>query len=204
MPQFLLRQLQEGHTENTTCALCGLEEMQVRRYLEGVGNDGVNNIPLRQRLTRLGGYCPAHCEQFSRLTHVLSVAILLEDFVKARLERARAGKRPIPIRCEACDVAKRARSAVQDALKRHRKVELLHNRLLAIPLCLSHLEIVCRLAPPEVRQQLVARHDPLLNDLAEVIRKHDYRFTHEAISPQESASVQTALRLLRAEPTSEA
>jgi hypothetical protein len=203
MPQFLLHQLRQGHTENANCALCGLEEVQVRRYLEGVGNDGVNNIPLRQRLARLGGYCPAHCEQFSRLTHLLSVAILLEDFVKARLERARAGKRPIPIRCEACDVALKARAAFQDAVRRHRRTDLLHETLLAMPLCLTHLEIVCRFVPPEVRVQLVARHDALLKDLAEVVRKHDYRFTHEPMSPQETGSVPAALRLLGAPPRRE-
>ena len=120
MSDWLLRQIEIGSEVSSTCALCGLFGHAARRYLEGVANDGVNNIPLRQRLTRKGGYCGRHCEVFLEEAHLLSSAILFEDFLERRLKNALAG-RTTRITCEACGAEADMRRAVRSSLKRGRR-----------------------------------------------------------------------------------
>ncbi len=191
-----MHQLELGRELSDSCVLCGLEHYQAKRYLEGVANDGVNNIPLRQRLMRLGGYCPRHCLVFDELTHLLSSAILFDDFLKTRLARAAAGKRPLNLQCEACAVEQKTRDALMQSIKRYRQDAALQEFLLTAPLCLSHIEQLSRQLPEAVRKQLIAKHDGLLSRLAELIRKHDYRFSDENMTPEEIKSVRQALTLL--------
>lgn len=198
MSKTFLHRLELGKEVVPSCAMCGVEARQARRYLEGVANDGVNNIPLRQRLAERGGYCPRHCQQLASLTHLLSAAILFDAFLRQRLARAEKGRRPLTVRCEACDTEGQTRKALQQGVKQHRNDPDLHKALLETPLCVAHLELVCRQLPAAVREQLISRHAPLQEQLSELIRKHDYRFTDEQISSEESASVKRALELLGA------
>lgn len=195
----LLRQLDEGEAHAPSCALCGLMSFQAERYLTGVANDGVNNIPLRQRLTRQGGYCARHCAWLQANTHLLLVAILLNGFLKTRLERARAGKKPVKLRCEACVVEAQTSERLVRAVKRHCKEAELGQRLERLPLCLTHLEALCGVLPKAMRLQLTQRHKPLLENLGEVIRKHDYRFNPEKITTAEVGSVKRVLELFAGE-----
>ena len=193
MSDWLLRQIEIGSGVSSLCALCGLEQHAARRYLEGVANDGVNNIPLRQRLTRKGGYCGRHCKVFAGEAHLLSSAILFEDFLERRLGNALAG-RTTRITCEACEAEKDMRRAVRTSLKRSRKDEALHEALEKTPLCLTHLELVCAALPKEARARLIDRHRDLRARLAEVVRKHDYRFSG-SVTQEEARSVREALAL---------
>jgi hypothetical protein len=195
-PEAFWHQLRVARERDAGCSLCGLERYQARRYLEGIASDGVNDPPLRDRLVRQGGYCVRHSREFVALSLLLPSAILLEDVVGYRLRHARQGKRANKLHCAACEVEHKVRTAIAKSVRRHRHEAVLHELLLAGTLCLPHLELVCPELPEPVRQKLIDAHQGLLHDLAEVIRKHDYRFTHEPISAAESASVKAALALL--------
>ena len=161
--------------------------------MEGVANDGVNNIPLRQRLEHKGGFCGRHCEVFAAEAHLLSSAILFEDFLERRLENAAAG-RTTRITCEACGAEADMRRTVRASLKRDRKDGELHQALENVTLCLEHLELVCAALPKEARERLIDKHRNLRFRLAEVIRKHDYRFSG-SVTQDEARSVREALVL---------
>ena len=193
MSAWLLRQIEIGSEVSSLCALCGLFGHAARRYLEGVANDGVNNIPLRGRLARKGGYCGRHCEVFAGEAHLLSSAILFEDFLERRLGNALAG-RTTRITCEACEAEADMQRAVVTSLKRSRKDEALHEALEKTPLCLTHLELVCAALPKKARERLVEKHRDLRARLAEVVRKHDYRFSG-SVTKEEARSVNEALAL---------
>ncbi len=193
---WLVRAFEEGEAQGGSCALCGAMRLQGARYLEGVANDGVNDVPLRQRLARTGGYCPRHCRWLVEHASMLSVAILFEDFLQTRLARVRAGARALAVRCEACRVEREAEGRLLLGIKRHRHDERLGAYLAALPLCLGHLEAVAHRLPAELRAALAARHDALLQQLAEAIRKHDYRFANEALSEEERSSLRRFLMLL--------
>lgn len=193
-PEFLLRELKGAQAKEVDCTFCWLERYSVQRYLTGVANDGVNNVPLRLKLAERGGYCPAHCAEFADIANPLSGAILLEAFLKRRLSRAAAGKRPRSPDCEACDVARSTERSFSKSVRQHRRSAELQTLLLELPLCLHHLERVSRQVPA-LRKPLSARHDDLRRDLAELIRKHDYRFSDESVSENEKKSIQRALEL---------
>jgi len=195
-PEAFWHQLRVARERDAGCSLCGLERYQARRYLEGISHDGVNDPPLRDRLVRQGGYCVRHSREFVALSLLLPAAILLEDVVGHRLRCARQGRRANKRRCAACEVELGARAAIAKSIRRYRHEAALHELLQAGTLCLPHLELVCPELPEPVRARLAGAHQELLNNLAEAIRKHDYRFTHEPISAAESASIQAALELL--------
>ena len=197
-PSYLIREFEDANAKSG-CSLCWLETRQVTRYLTGVANDGVNNIPLRQKLAERGGYCPPHCAQFADIANPLSAAVLLEAFLKQRLTNAEKGNRPTKIQCEACEVAGKANRTFVKSIRQHRKSDEVQQKLLKAELCLTHLELISRNLPEAVRQQLVAQHDDLRENLAELIRKHDYRFSDETLTGEEKRGVAGALELLGVE-----
>lgn len=197
---YLLAQLREVREQATGCSLCWLEHRQVHSYLQGVANDGVNDPPLRRKLARQGGYCPAHSAAFVTLASPLPAAILLDAFLHDRLEAVRAGRRPRRLRCEACAVRDMTGARFVKAISRHGASGALGAELRLARWCLPHL---CRFAPAlpsGLRDALAARHDGLRHDLQEVIRKHDYRYAREAFSEDERASLRRALESLGSLP----
>ena len=195
-PSYLLHDLEDALNQTEGCLLCFLERRQVARYLGGVAADGVNNIPLRQKLTARGGYCAPHSAEFARLASPLSAAILLAAFVTERLERAAQGKRLVPLRCEACEVGVKTRQSYVKSVAKNGKSPEVQKILLDGNLCLDHLEPLCRRLPADARDALAAQNDKLLKNLAELVRKHDYRFQAETITEAEKGSVKDALGLL--------
>lgn len=170
-------------------------DARAQRYLRGIAQDGVNDIPLRQRLRRAGGYCQRHGLMFAEDSLLLPAAILLQDILQTRLERiARGDKRPIV--CEVCQLEQTYAKQVIRFVKRKRRSADIHARVLALPWCLTHLEALAHVLPKPVRAQLVDRFAATNTHLSEVIRKHDYRFVNETISKQERDSVRVVLEHL--------
>ena len=198
MSLSLIYDLETAVAQGERCALCWLEQRQVSRYLEGVSNDGVNNIPLRLRLAKRGGYCAEHSQQFADLAHALSSAILLESFLKQKLENAMAGKRPIRVDCEACEIKADNRKSYAQSLQRLNKKPEIQDLLLRARLCASHVEIASHRAPPFFAAELVSAHDELMHKLSEFVRKYDYRVAGKELhTEEEKQSIKHALKLLR-------
>jgi hypothetical protein len=195
MSNALLHSLQD--LTATGCLFCVYEQYQARRYLEGIANDGINDPPLRIRLRNKGGFCERHTGEFVEEARVLSSAILLEAMLSYRLERARFGKRPVVVNCEACEVEMKTRDNLAKSIRRSRDDTTLLDHLFQAELCVGHLELVCHQLPESLRHRFVNKHYQLLQNLAEVIRKHDYRFVSEGISEEETQSIKEALNLLK-------
>jgi hypothetical protein len=191
----LLHSLQDLNA--TGCLLCTYERHQARRYLLGIANDGINDPPLRIRLRNKGGFCGRHTEEFIEQARVLSSAILLEAMLSHRLERARFGKRPVTVKCEACEVELKTRDNVAKSIKRSRDDVALLEFLFQGEVCVGHLELICQQLPEPSRHRFIDKHFQLMQNLSEVIRKHDYRFVSEGINEEETQSIKQALNLLK-------
>lgn len=191
----LLHSLQDLNA--TGCLFCAYERHQARRYLLGIANDGINDPPLRIRLRNKGGFCERHTEEFVEEARVLSSAILLEAMLLYRLERSRSGKRPVVVDCEACEVERKTRDNLAKSVRRGREDKAFLDYLLQTKLCVGHLELVCHQLPEHARHPFVDKHYQLMQNLAEVIRKHDYRFVSEGINDEETQSIKEALDLLK-------
>ncbi len=200
MSSALLHSLQDltaSILNKGSCLFCAYEKHQARRYLLGIANDGINDPPLRIRLRNKGGFCGGHTEEFVEEARVLSSAILLEAMLSYRLERARFGKRPVVIDCEACEVERKTRDNLAKSMKRSRDDKAFLEYVFQAELCVSHLELVCQQLPEPLRHRFVDKHYQLLQNLSEVIRKHDYRFVSEGINEEETQSIKQALNLLK-------
>ncbi len=190
----LLHSLKE--LRSSGCHLCAYERFQAQRFLEGIANDGINDPPLRQRLRQKGGFCPRHLEVFVDHARVLSSAILLEDLVSHRIERSRLGKASIPTHCEACDIERKTRDNLAKSIRRSKEDRQFLNFLQEQHLCLSHIELITHQLPEIMRYPFSEKYQQVLDHLAEIIRKHDYRFIAEGIGDEETKSIQKALGLL--------
>lgn len=194
---MLLHELQEAAARSPACLLCELEQQQAEGYLEGIIADGVNDPKLRAELRARGGYCAPHLTRFLTLAHPLAAAIVLQDLLELRLARVSQGKAMGRLRCPACEVETRARKSLVASLKKRRDDAAVEAALRRASLCVLHLELAAQ-AVPALRESLARRHDALLAALAELVRKHDYRFAHEAISDAEKASLAETARLFGA------
>lgn len=170
-------------------------DARAARYLRGIAQDGVNDIPLRQRLRRAGGYCQRHAVMFAENSLLLPTAILLQDLLQTRLARIANGEKR-PIVCKACQVEAAYAKQIIRFVKRHRKKLEVQAQILALPWCFAHLEALAHVLPTPMRTQLVDRFAETDAQLGEVIRKHDYRFTDETISEQERDSMRVVLEHL--------
>lgn len=170
-------------------------DARAARYLRGIAQDGVNDIPLRQRLRRAGGYCQRHALMFAENSLLLPTAILLQDILQTRLGRIEHGNKR-PIVCDVCQLEQAYAKQVIRFVKRKRRSADIHAQVLALPWCLAHLEALAHVLPRPVRAQLVDRFAAANAQLGEVIRKHDYRFVNETISKQERDSVRVVLEHL--------
>ncbi|MDF1522816.1 MAG: hypothetical protein P1P87_08360 [Trueperaceae bacterium] len=168
--------------QRPACAACERAAHAGRQYLRGVLGDGVNDVQVRAAWRRDGALCQAHWRVWRALeSPPLPTAILLYDLLGAHLDAPPA--RPT---CPACAVATGEAKRALRALARLRPAAL----DVALPagargfLCLEHL---AGLPQGPARERFTARLHELRDELAEAIRKSDYRFADEPKGPEGDA-----------------
>ena len=164
------------------CAVCERSAHAGRQYLRGVLGDGVNDVKVRAAWRRDGALCATHWRVWRALeSPPLPTAILLYDLLGAHLDAPPA--RPA---CPACAVATVEAKRTVRALARLRPVAL--DAALAGDargfLCLEHLS---ELPQGTARGLFTERLRSLRVELAEAIRKADYRFADEPAGPEADA-----------------
>ena len=164
------------------CAACERSARAGRQYLRGVLGDGVNDVQVRAVWRRDGALCPAHWRVWRALeSPPLPTAILLYDLLGAHLDAPPA--RPA---CPACAVATKEAQRTLRALARLRPAALdaaLGGEARGF-LCLEHLAALPKGA---ARDRFTERLRALREELAEAIRKADYRFSAEPAGPDADA-----------------
>jgi hypothetical protein len=168
--------------QRPACAACERAAHAGRQYLRGVLGDGVNDVKVRAAWRRDGALCTAHWRVWRALeSPPLPTAILLYDLLGAHLDAPPA--RPA---CPACAVATKEAGRTLRALARLRPAALdaaLGNGARGF-LCLEHL---AALPAGTARERFTARLRELREELAEAIRKSDYRFADEPKGPEGDA-----------------
>lgn len=202
------------------CPLCHLSLTFARRYLDAVLHEQVNDTEVRANLRAARGYCNTHAWMLSEGRGiVLSVAILQHDLLNTVIQAtdpspqgrdARRSARHILQRlhptaeCPACVNQRTMEDLALQTMLEHLSDPQLAAALDQTPgLCLPHFARAL---------ELVTHHDQLdrllhfqraaltrLRDqLAELIRKHDYRYTDLELGP-EGNSWQRALGIMAGE-----
>ncbi len=75
-----------------TCPICRLSLAAVRRYLDLLSLENVNDIPTRLALRASNGFCSRHTYQWAELHDALATAIIYEDLLRETGKRIERGE----------------------------------------------------------------------------------------------------------------
>lgn len=97
-----------GYLSQPGCAICSCVGQSRRRFLEDLMYENVNDVGLRDRLRKGGGFCLRHVRALLDRKQPLGTAILYGDLLRQRLRSfaARGGPRALPLAqdCPLCQV----------------------------------------------------------------------------------------------------
>ena len=194
----------EAFQQPDTCAFCELESRTVKRYLDTLLYENVNDPGLRRKLALSQGFCSRHAHALLRFGDALGIAILYRDQVQRRIEslesRKSFQKKPRES-CPACDQQLQTRRrCVQTLLAWVGEADMRRAIEAGSGLCLPHLdETLSHCRDEEAEAYLLRTHraslENLLGELAELIRKNDYRFRHEPVGSERDAWRRAVRRL---------
>ncbi len=199
------------------CPVCRLSTGSVRRYLDGLFYELVNDPGARDNLVRSRGFCAEHAGLLlgTRIADALGASIIyknivkdiLEDFPNPSKEREGLAAKFIkasnaPGRCPACEHRDASSDRALDGLSK-----TLHDENLRIALqgsdglCFPHLSLLLqRLDSPDNSRFLLdltrTKLEGLQADMAELIRKNDYRFQSEGITEGEGLAWRKAMCMI--------
>lgn len=198
------------------CPLCRLVRRSVERSLRVFFAEFVNDPQVRLSFRSAGGFCPAHTPLLASLGDALAVAILyhdLADQARTRWESKRGGegtrlpwprsRRATPtVPCPACSAAEDASARYAAALAAGLEDPALWQRLESgTGLCVAHVEEILARAKPaaaaRLREAESARLATLQAELAEIIRKNDYRFRGEPWGEEKDAWLRALQKITR-------
>ncbi len=211
-------ELLEAFQKARGCALCEQEARAVRRYLDSILYENVNDPGVRGALMRSRGYCNRHAHWLRAMGDGLGTAILYRDQAQLAIEllnglrglAAKIRRKPLPKRwegdspCPACKMQIEFRERMLRTLLEWLSENQMKAAFSESPgLCGPHL--LCALNMPsaaEVRSHLIeaeaAKFAKLSDELAEFIRKHDYQHGQEGFA-EEGDSWLRAVNLLAGE-----
>jgi hypothetical protein len=207
------------------CALCRLAQDAVTRFLDAVLYESVNDVEWQARLKESRGFCPTHSELLLQQRNALGAAIIYRAILrqlrqdlgqissekKGWLDRlAELGAPPVDATlapaaaCPACNKRDEATSRYLGLLRRMSEDAGLRAALRkSAGFCLFHLAQAQKQLEGPVLQQLLKHQaelwERLDGELAEFIRKKDYRFQAEGYG-EEADSWQRAARITSGEP----
>jgi hypothetical protein len=198
------------------CAVCRLTLRSVARLLRAIAYEQVNDVSLRERLRKRGGFCTLHAHQWLREARsVLGTALIYRDVLSAALrelespsangQRGRLlrgllgpGSAAADVECPACQAQAEAEARYLEALLAllASDQDCVAELEVSDGLCRRHTLAAARSGRPGADHLLVRSREivtELIEQLDEVIRKEDYRFRHEPRSEAERTAPARAI-----------
>jgi hypothetical protein len=207
---LLYAELLEQLRSTAGCAVCAIAARTVRRYLESLSWELVNDPDSRQRLRDSMGFCAAHARELGTVAGPAAVAILYEDLLRAferELDAAPPrrfwGRQSAPA-CPACAAEREQEELTLAVLADWIAEPVLAEAFRASPgPCRPHtLALLRRLPAPERRRVAGEERErlrALQAELAEVVRKHDHRYAREEWGEEKTAP-ERGIRKIVGEP----
>ena len=176
------------------CPLCRVEHDAVLRYISGIFYEQVTDYNLRDRLRDSLGFCREHAYfAVDELPgNALGIAIIYQDlikFAKHHLDDPRSGSSP-KRRCPACEQRDLNMMRTLSDLAKHIEDPAMTNALKKSDgLCLFHMRHALKhTRVPSKRALLLSIEHEILGrlsqELAEFVRKNDYRFAKETFGSE--------------------
>jgi hypothetical protein len=176
------------------CPLCRIEHDSVLRYISSIFYEQVTDYNLRDRLRDSLGFCREHAYfAVDELPgNALGIAIIYQDLIKYakhHLDDTRGGTSP-KRRCPACEQRDLSMMRTLSELSKHIEDEAMTSALSnSEGLCLFHMRHALKHTRlPTRRALLLSIEHTILSklslELAEFVRKNDYRFAKETFGEE--------------------
>lgn len=176
------------------CPLCRIEHDGVLKYIGGLFYEQVNDYNLRDRLRDSLGFCREHAYfAVDELPgNALGIAIVYQDLLKFALHHLNdpKGATGPKRRCPACEQRDLYMMRTLSELAKYIDDEAMTSALKKSDgLCLFHMRHALKhVRVPQKRALLLSIEEDILGklrlDLAEYIRKNDYRFAKETFGSE--------------------
>ena len=196
MPSSTFHDLIEA-CEKPGCPVCRVEERIIERYIENLFYESVNDIKTRERLRASFGFCTKHARMTldRRLGNALGFAIIYQDVITNILRGLeKNGENPntfiLHKQCMVCQEQEKTTQWVVSALVEGlNELQLAEAIRFSEGLCIPHLKNSLESASNQaITELLLSIHrdklESLLGELAEFIRKSDYRFKDEGFGAE--------------------
>ncbi len=176
------------------CPLCRIEHDTVLKYISSIFYEQVTDYNLRDRLRDSLGFCREHAYfAVDELPgNALGIAIIYQDlikFAKHHLNDPRTGSSP-KRRCPACEQRDLGMMRTLSDIAKHIEDEAMTNAFKSSEgLCLFHMRHALKHTRLPTRRALLLsiEHEilgRLSAELAEFVRKNDYRFAKETFGSE--------------------
>ena len=176
------------------CPVCRLEHAADLRYLDRLFYEQVNDFAVRQQLRASQGFCVEHARMATDEMQgkALGLAIIFDDLLRLALEDLtgqRAGFH-VSKKCPACENREETTGRVFAELSKNiLQADMLAAFQSSQGLCFGHLrQALEHLRIPEKRKVLISAQREIMAklraELAEYIRKNDYRFAGESFGEE--------------------
>jgi len=195
------------------CPVCSLVQRAGARYIEGIFTESMLDPGIRQKLVESHGFCHEHTWQSINLKHsdALGHAILYQDLVKDAINKIednwqntgnQLARTLEPVSaCPACLVEEAALERILESLAvALSNPDFVTEFMESNGLCFPHLQQLLPRLDGKRKANVLglqqSRLENLKSELAEFIRKSDYRFRDEAIG-KEGDSYKRAADMIR-------
>lgn len=185
------------------CPICDFTEFRLNEALDRFLYEGVNSPHLRYKIEKANGFCSYHAHKLLKLNDPLTHAILYHDFmhnvtenIGSRKNRTRYDRHD---GCFFCENVKRNDSDYVNAFAEFFSNEQFKEKYKNdAVLCVPHLTAVRNLkfkgkTAEEITEITLEKYRHLNENLSEIKRKNDYRYTDEEWTEEEKTAWQKAV-----------
>ncbi len=194
--------------QNNRCPICDLIYNRIQRNMDGFLYESVNDVSIRKKICNSNGFCNYHAYMLMEMGDPLAHALIYSDLLKKAIDNMsrKLSKQSSLYQshsdCLFCKHVNESEDtyiiAFADAFA---DAEFKEKYISEGMLCIPHLEIIKNLKKREV-EKIVAitleKYSRLIDDLSEIIRKNDYRFSSEGWTEQERAAWKKAVNVINA------
>ncbi len=187
------------------CPVCTHTEQSIRRHIDNILYENVNDPDTRIALRSSRGMCVSHADVLLKAGDAFGISILYEDIVREvrsvmtqQSVRGLNASRPCPV----CQFKRSQEDNYINTIVDHLVRQQLQDALKeSSGLCLVHLRRVCdHLQDEEAQRWIRALHaeklETLRTHMREFIRKHEMQYSHESVTELERQSCLVAINTL--------
>lgn len=192
--------------QNDQCPICELVNDRIKRSMDGFLYESVNDVTIRKNICSSNGFCNYHAYMLMEMGDPLAHALIYSDLLKKAIDNmSGASLKQNSLYqshndCLFCKQAKESEDiyiiAFANAFK---DTEFKDKYISGGMLCIPHLELIKNLKWLEADKTVdisIEKYRGLINDLSEIKRKNDYRFSSEVWTEQEKVAWKKAVKVI--------